>query len=287
MIKLSIIIPSWNTEMLLRQCLKSISAKFEIIVVENGSTDGSAEMVKKEFPEVILIENKENVGFGKANNQAAIKAKGDYLLFLNSDTIVKESSLEQLIGFLDNNQEVGAVSPLLLNEDGSFQLDPCYLKFPSPLGSFVYYNKILRPIFFRLFPSFLLSARDFINPVEVDQLPGAALMIRKKIFDKTGGFDIRFPIYFEDTDLSFQIRKQGMKLFIIPQAKITHFGRKSIKPVIEKEGISKFLYFNFNSLFLFSEKNYSKTKDRLIKLAVYANLFFGFKFKLIQQLLSR
>ncbi|PIU03180.1 hypothetical protein COT44_04780 [Candidatus Shapirobacteria bacterium CG08_land_8_20_14_0_20_39_18] len=291
-IRVSIIILSWNTAKLLRDCLKSLefeifNLKFEIIVVDNGSQDKSAEMVKKEFPAVNLIINKNNLGFSKANNQAAKIAKGEYLFFLNSDTIVKESALEKLIDFLDHNQEVGAVSPLLLNEDGSYQIDPCFLRFPSPLRALVYYNKYLRTLFTKIFPNYLFSVSDYTNVSQVEQIPGAALMIRKNLFKQIDGFDEKFPIYFEDVDLSFQINKAGYKLFVVPDARIIHLGRKSIEPVIKKEGLDKFLFLNFNSLFLFCEKNYSKTKAQLIKWAIFFNLLLGLKLGLLKQLINQ
>lgn len=286
MSKISIIIPSWNTKELLKQCLQSLKSDFEIIVVDNASTDGSPEMVKKEFPKVKLVCNKENVGFAGANNQGAKLASGDLLLLLNSDTVIIDDTVKTLAHFI-NETENTAVCPLILNEDRSVQKDPCYLRFPSPATALFYYNKILRQISVKIFPSILFSTTNFEKPTEIDQLPGAALMIRKEVFEKIGGLDERFPLYFEDTDLSFRLKKKGYKLMVVPEVKIIHFGRKSIDPIIKKGGMEKFYYLNFNSLFLFCEKNYSETKTVLIKLIIFLHLFSTLKFGLIKKLMAR
>ncbi len=282
--KVSIIITSWNTKELLRQCLESLKLTAEIIVVDNGSSDGSPEMVKKEFPQAKLIQNKENLGFAKGNNIGLGRAKGEYIMLLNSDTLVKPGAIEKLVDYLDKHEEVAAVSPLLLNEDGTGQKDPCYLKFPSPLTVFLYYNPILRKLSFKLFPGLLLSTSDFSRPSLVDQLPGAAMIIRAKILKEIGGLDEGYPHYFEDTDLSFRLQKAGGKLILVPESQITHLGRRSIQPVIEKEGKEKFFYLNFNSLFLFCRKHYSPLKTILIKTVVFSQLLLSGKISLVKKL---
>ena len=288
MIKVSIIILSWNTQNLLRDCLKSLqdlpSAGYEIIVIDNASTDGSAGMVVREFPEVRLTRNKKNLGFAAGNNQGINLSNGKLVLFLNSDTLVQERSVEKLTQFIEENNEVGAVAPLLFNEDGSLQKDPCYLRFPSPLTVFLYYHKPLRNLTFKLFPSLLLSSTKFDKPVKVDQLPGAALMIRRNILKKIGGFDEKFPLYFEDTDLSFRVKKLGYKLVVVPETKVIHLGRRSIQPIVEKEGLERFYFLNFRSLFWFCEKNYPAWKTLLIKMVVFSHLLRGLKLSLMRKL---
>lgn len=285
--RVSIIILSWNTKKLLVQCLRSLSLNYEIIVIDNASTDGSPEMIRKEFPKVRLICNKENVGFAKGNNQGVEIATGDLVLFLNSDTFVKDGAIEKLVTFFNKSDDIVAVSPLIINENGSIQQDPCYLHFPSPMMSFFYYNRILRKLSTKFFPDLLFSITDFRNPSEIDQLSGAALMIRRELFKKVGGFDENFPLYFEDTDLSYRLRKRGYKLMVIPEAEVIHLGRKSIDSVIKKKGMEEFYYLNFNSLFLFCEKNYSKIKTFIIKLVIFLHLLFTLKVSLIKKLLAR
>lgn len=305
--RISIIILSWNTKELLRQCLESIYEdiggykidinryKFEIIVVDNGSSDGSVEYLKAQSAErkttaqklkLKIIQNERNLGFAKGNNQGIKAAKGKHIMFFNSDTIAKKGALKRLTEHLDKNPGVGAVSPLVLNQDGSIQKDPCYLKFPSPLLTFFYYNKILRRLALNFFPQILFSAAGFEKSIEVDQLPGAALMARKNVLDKIGGFDEDYKLYFEDTDLSWRIRKLGWKLMVVPQAKIIHLGRKSIEPVIKKTGIEKLYFLNFSSLFLFCRKHYPSWKSTLIRVIVLLHLASTFKFRLILKLIK-
>ena len=134
-IKISIIIPSWDTKDLLRNCLKSLGSSYEIIIVDNNSTDGTVKMIEKEFPDVLLIKNKKNVGFGAANNQGLRKAKGDYLLLLNSDTVIKNKAPLVMAQYLKDNNDVGVVGPKLLNKDGTLQ--PSAGPFPNLKISFI------------------------------------------------------------------------------------------------------------------------------------------------------
>ena len=297
--KLSIIILSWNTGELLKQCLESVisglfikeltdyKCRVEIIVVDNASEDGSCEMVKKEFPEVRLIQNKENLGFAKGNNVGLNEAKGEYIMILNSDTIIKEGAIEKLVKFLDTNENAAGVMPLLLNKDNSIQKDPIYLRFPSPLFVFINYNSFFKKIAVNFFSDLLYSVNDFSRVSEVEQLSGAAMIIKGDILKSIGGFDETYPYYFEDVDLSFQLRKLGYKLFMDPEAKIIHLGGQSTKKLIENDGMDKMHYLNFNSLFIFSDKSYSKTKSKMIKFIVLAQLILKGKLKLVRKLLSK
>ena len=297
--KLSIIILSWNTGELLKQCLESVisglfikeltdyKCRVEIIVVDNASEDGSCEMVKKEFPEVRLIQNKENLGFAKGNNVGLNEAKGEYIMILNSDTIIKEGAIETLVKFLDTNENAAGVMPLLLNKDNSIQKDPIYLRFPSPLFVFINYNSFFKKIAVNFFSDLLYSVNDFSRVSEVEQLSGAAMIIKGDILKSIGGFDETYPYYFEDVDLSFQLRKLGYKLFMDPEAKIIHLGGQSTKKLIENDGMDKMHYLNFNSLFIFSDKSYSKTKSKMIKFIVLAQLILKGKLKLVRKLLSK
>lgn len=298
-IKLSIIIVSWNTAKLLRDCLNSLkfeirpclpagrNLKFEIIVVDNASEDGSCEIVKKEFPEVRLIQNKENLRLAKANNIGIKQAKGEYIMILNSDTIIKEGAIGKLVDFLDNNEKATGVMPLLLNDNGSVQKDPVFLQFPSPLRVFFNYNSWLKKIALSFFPNLLFSVKDFSQVTEVEQLSGAAMIIRGGIFKSIGGFDERYPYYFEDVDLSYRLKKLGYKLFMDPEAKIIHLGGRSTQKLIENDGLDKMYFLNFSSLFLFSDKNYSKIKSKMIKLVVLVQLMLKRKWELIRKLLGK
>ena len=296
--KLSIIIVNWNTAELLRQCLNSLvqsskacpelaegfKVQSEIIVVDNGSTDDSVKLIQS--LKLKVIQNKENLGFAKGNNIGIKEATGEYIMLLNTDTVVKEGAVEKLVEFLDrSSDEVAAISPLILNSDDTIQKDPCFLKYPSPLSVLFYYNSILKNIALKFFPKLLFSVTDFSKPSLVDQLPGAAMMIKKKVLDEIGLFDEKFQIYFEDSDLCMRMKKAGYMLSFEPSAKIVHLGRQSIKPIIDKEGIEKFYLLNFESLFRFCKKHYSFMKYFSIKIIILLQLLLTGKIGLFVKLI--
>lgn len=288
MIEVSVIILSFNTRQYLDNCLRSvfnnIDSKTEIIVFDNGSSDGSAGMVARKYPKARLIKNSNNLGFSAGNNLAAKSARGRYLFFLNSDIIWESGNVSKLKQLM--TEDVGAVSPLLLNENKSIQADPCYLRFPSAIRSLIYYNRPIKNLVVKLFPRLLFSNVDKDEVFFSEQLPGAALMVKKDLFEKIGGFDENLPIYFNDTDISWRIARENLKLLVNPAVKIVHYGRKSIAPLIEKEGIEFFYLLNFRSLFDFCVKNYSVVKTLSIKIAIFINLAIRFKIGLIRKLFS-
>ncbi len=191
-------------------------------------------MIKEKFPQVRLILNKENVGFGRANNQGIEIAKGKYILFLNSDTIVKEKSLQNLIGFLNKNEKIGILGAKLILKDGSIQpwaigYNPNILKalLEKPLGflgKYFAHNKWFKNLSY----PFTLRFWEHDKIKEIDWVTGAALLIRKSVLNKIGGFDPSFFLYFEDVDLCFRARKAGYKVLFYPEAEIIHFGGGSI-----------------------------------------------------------
>jgi len=226
-VRLSIIVLSWNTKDLLRQCLKSLNSKLktqnskiEVIVVDNGSTDDSVSMVKKEFPQVKLIENLRNLGFAKGNNIGIKVAKGEYIMLLNSDTIVKPGALEKLTRFLDKNQEFAIAGPRLLNQDETSQ--PNCGRFPGLLVSFV-----------MLFKEHL-GGSDFVrcSPKEskkVDWLMGSAFVARSEVFEKVGGLDEKLFMYMEEVEWFYRAKKAAFKAYFLKEAEIIHLGRGSSK----------------------------------------------------------
>lgn len=260
--ELSIIIVNWNTKQLLKNCLSSIQkirkevGVLEIIVVDNGSRDGSVEFVKGLGSQVRLIENTKNLGFARANNQGIKIAKGKYIFLLNSDTVVKEGALKKLVEYLEKHRGVAAVSPMLLNSDGSTQIKS-YLKFPSVWRVIFYHNVLLRPIIMCSLLRHLVVER--INnelPFKVDHLSGAALMASRRTWKKTGGLDEDYFFFFEDVDWCYRVRKGKFgKLIVAPDAKIIHIGGASWKEWKEKKRY-KFYKQNFASLLLFVKKNY-------------------------------
>lgn len=218
----SLIILSWNTKNLTKECLKSIGnlKSSEIIVVDNGSNDGSPEMIKKEFPRVILIKNKKNLGFGAANNQGMKKAKGDYFLILNSDTVVKNKAPLKMAQFLERHPQTGAVGCKLLNPDGTDQ--PSFGPFPNLLVSFVM-------LFAEHWLGGHLVRRSSHEIEETDWVMGAALMIKKEVFAKAGPMDESIFMYLDEVEWCYRIKKAGFKVMFYPEAKIVHLGRGSSK----------------------------------------------------------
>lgn len=231
--KLSICIVIWNTKDLIKKCLLSIykhppKCEFEVFVADNNSPDGTADMIEKEFPQVALIRNRENLGFATANNQEFALAEGRYLLVLNPDTEVFEGSIDKLIDFLDKNKDAGVVAPKLLNSDGSLQR--------SCMGFPTLEAMAMRQLFIEaLIPSNPFSKKylmsDFKHDIttEVDQPMGACLLIRKEIIDKIGPFDSGYYMFFDEVDLCFRIKKSGWKIFFTPGSSVMHHGGTAVK----------------------------------------------------------
>lgn len=225
---LSIVIPSYNTKELLEDCLQSIKeaktkVSLEIIVVDNASSDSSIEMVRKKFGEVIVIENRVNKGFAQAVNQGWKKAKGKYILFLNSDTVVKNESLDLLVNYARNNPEVGAVSGKLTLRDGKIDPD-AHRGFPTPWSSltfFLGFEKLLPKS--RLFAQYHQGWKDRHTIHEIDSGAGALLLVPKRILEELKGWDERYFFYGEDIDLCYRIKQKGYKVVFHPGTEVVHY----------------------------------------------------------------
>lgn len=218
MTTLSIIILNYNTKELTKKCISSITKQykkeienstFEIIVVDNASTDGFLEELGSY--DVRLIKNEENYGFSKGNNIGAKQAKGIYLLFLNSDTEVKDRGFLDMVTFLEENKEVGILGGKLTNEDGSSQ--PSAGKFYSLVNVFFTLFGLERVGMVRISPTKLIP---------VDWVSGASLMIRKSLFEKLSGFDEHFFMYLEDMELCLRVKKIGFMTYFFPSVYIVH-----------------------------------------------------------------
>jgi GT2 family glycosyltransferase len=226
-IDISVIIVNWNTKDLLRNCLNSVyqtvsNLIFEVIVVDNSSSDGSVAMLEKEFSSVIRIVNKENKGFGAANNQALARMKGKYALLLNSDTVLTPQAVNKLWDFCEANQKAAIVCGQLLNADGSKQNS--IASFPGLLTLAVN-TSVLE----YLLPCFYPSKRyKHTSPFEVDSVIGACMMIRKRALAEAGSFDERYFFFFEETDLAYTMRLRGWKIYQVPHALIYHLQGQSI-----------------------------------------------------------
>lgn len=250
--ELSIIILNWNSVQFLKPCLNSIlqnssGLSFEVIIIDGASFDGSAGLISESYPWVRFIQAQQNVGFAKGNNIAAGVAEGDYLLFLNPDTIVRGDALVALLSVLKNNANAGAVGAKLINTNGSLQTS-CIQSFPTVINQFLD-SEFLR----KLTPSSRLwgMAPLFSGgsaPSSVEAISGACVMIRSKLFHRIGGFTEAYFMYSEDLDLSFKVQQAGMQCLFVPGAEVIHHGGGSSKSaentfstVMMRESVYRFL----------------------------------------------
>jgi len=222
-IDLSIIIVNYNTKNFLRRCLESLISNYEIIVVDNNSSDGSPLMVTKEFPQVKLIKNKKNLGFAKANNLAIKKSSGRYILFLNPDTIVQKDTIKTMIKFMEENPKVGASTCRVELTNG--QLDQaCHRGFPTAWNAFCYFSG-LGKIFpkSKFFAGYSLTYLPLNKVHEIDAGVGAFLIVRREAGEQVGWFDEDYFWYGEDLDFCYRLKQKGWKIMFVPTTKIIHW----------------------------------------------------------------
>ncbi len=240
---ISFIIVNWNTADLLKNAIRSIKNdySFEIIVVDNASTDGSVGMLKKEFPDVFMIENSVNMGFAGAVNQGIGVAVGDYVILLNSDAVLGSESVERLISYMNENQDTGICGGQLINPDGSRQNS--FDNFPS-LATELLNKSLLRLFFPDKYPS---KNIDYDTPLNVDSIIGACFVISKKCMQEVGLLDEDYFFFMEETDWCYRASKAGYKITFVPSAKITHLQGKSAEKIHIKSRVeyyySRYLYF--------------------------------------------
>ncbi|MFH0945704.1 MAG: glycosyltransferase family 2 protein [Planctomycetota bacterium] len=229
--RVSTVVLSWNTEELLRSCLLSLRAmpdadRRELIVVDNGSDDDSAGMVEREFPEARLIRTGRNLGYAEGNNVGIRAARGRYVLLLNSDTEVEPDSISRLADFLDRNPEYGAVGAQLLSPDGSIQ-QAC-MRFPTlavAIGFDTWFGKW--SFLETRIDHYFYADFDHTHSEDVDQPPGTALMVPRKVYDKVGLLDPDLFLFYNDVDLCRRIRKSGYRIRYLADARILHHGGAS------------------------------------------------------------
>jgi len=226
---LSVIIVSYNVCDFLAACLKSIfhvehRCSFEVWVVENGSHDGSLDMVKQDFPQVNLIESGQNLGFAAANNLAIMRCTGRYFLLLNPDTLVMKNALDSLVDFLDTHQNVGGAGSRLLNPDLSLQ--------PSAFPFTTLGREFWRLFYLdAIYPYALYRQQDWstYEPRRVDVLQGTSLALRRSALEDIGLLDVSFFMYSEEVDLCYRLHIGGWQLFWVPASKIVHYGGQSTR----------------------------------------------------------
>jgi len=269
---LTVSIVSYNSLNFLRDCLDSIlenppSLKYEIIVVDNASADGSCELVQKNFPQVKLLRNSKNTGFAAANNKAISKTNSKYILLINSDCKVYKNSLDNLVSFMEKNKKVGIAGPKIINSDGSVQLS-CR-KFPS------IFNAAFHTILTNIVPNnpfsrkYKLADVNRDTPFEVDWVSGSAMIIRRKALEDTGPIDERYFMYVEDLDLCYRMWQKSWKVYYYPCASILHHiggssGNSELKACFRMQ----------RSVFYFFWKNHRKSwKIFLIPLLIIVLAF--------------
>lgn len=240
---LSIVIVSWNVRDLLERCLETVQASLdyrgltgEIIVVDNGSTDGSPEMVRDRFPSVSLVEPGVNLGYSGGNNVGLRRAQGRYVLILNPDTELMPETLGRLVDALDRNPSIGLVGPALFFPDG--RLQSSRRRFPNLLVGLIE-STSLEPWFAhsRILRDFRLLDYPDDQPAPVDWVVGAALMVRREVVEQVGLFDETFFMYFEELDWQRRIKEAGWSIWYWPEARVVHHEGASSRQVVARRQI--------------------------------------------------
>jgi O-antigen biosynthesis protein len=269
---LSVVIVNYNVRQFLENALGSIQRAMEglqgeIFVVDNASDDGSVEMVRNAFPDVCLIENRDNVGFARANNLALTRARGRFLLLINPDTVVQEDTFRVMIRFFDEHPDAGLAGCKILNPNGSIQL-PCRRSFPTP---WVAFTKVfgLAGLFpgSRLFGSYNLT---YLSPDEtypVDAVSGSFMMLRRDVYETIGGLDEGFFMYGEDLDWCYRVQQSGKKVYYVHSTKIIHFKGESTR----RSEIDELKVF-YGAMQVFVEKHFGKSS--IVKLLLNAGIVF-------------
>ncbi|GHT71926.1 hypothetical protein FACS1894155_09940 [Bacteroidia bacterium] len=252
--KLSVVIVNYNVRYYVEQCLLSVleatkNMEAEIFVVDNHSSDDSIGYLKPKFPGVIFIENEDNPGFSKANNQAIELSEGEYILLLNPDTVVAEDTFENVCRFMDEHPEGGGLGVKMIDGYGTF-LPESKRGFPSPWNSFCKMSRITKLFpHSRIFAKYYLRYLDENEVHEVDVLAGAFMLLRRKTLEKTGLLDEAFFMYGEDIDLSYRITLSGYKNYYIPE-KIIHYKGESTKKDL------KYVKIFYEAMLIFFKKHY-------------------------------
>ncbi|MBO0703313.1 MAG: glycosyltransferase family 2 protein [Candidatus Dormibacteraeota bacterium] len=251
----SVIIVNYNTRDLLLQCLDALEqatdAPHEVIVVDNGSSDGSADAVEQRFRKAIVVRH-QNVGFGRGNNAGLQQAAGRFVLLLNSDVVVKRGCVDRLADHLLLHPEVGAVGPRLVRPSGQLDL-ACRRGFPTPRASFFRVIGLSRLFSHsRFFNAYNLGYLDEHQEHEIDAGSGACLLVRRSTIDQVGFFDPDFFMFGEDLDLCFRIKEGGWKVMYLPSAEAVHLKGQSTRLATRR------MLFAFHSaMWTFHSKHYA------------------------------
>jgi GT2 family glycosyltransferase len=254
---MSIVLVCWNNLAYLDPCLKSLyeselSSTFDVVVVDNGSTDGSQEMLRSKYPDVQIIQNEYNVGLGKASNQGIEATNGRYVLLLNNDTIVNGPSLDAMVHFLDSHPKTGVVGGRLLNADGSIQ--SCYHDFSTLGEEFLIASRLGETLLWEGYPSKLND--DQVR--SVGWVSSACAMIRRLALDEVGLLDENYFIYGDEADLQYRIKEAGWDVHFIPSASTIHYGGRSMNRWSRRKMV-------YRGKMLFYQKHYGKTRTGILR----------------------
>lgn len=286
--EVSIIIVNYNTKDLLRNCLNSIinttsDLSYEIIVSDNNSKDGSVEMIKSEFPKVLLIENEINGGFAYGNNKGIKISSGDFIFLLNSDTIILNDAIFKMLQYMKENKKIGILGPKLLNPDLTDQTS--VFAYPTIFKEFASIFEIKKLLNNKLFKKFIMKisikflsndvnqylnnfkAKREIETVEV--LVGAAMLIRREVIEKIGGLDEDYFMYYEEIDYCLNSAKHGWPCVFYPEAEIIHLIGQSSKKLNSFTFITR-----YKSMLHYFEKNHGNGKKNIVKFILIIGLNF-------------
>lgn len=285
--QLSIVIVNYNVKYFLEQCLHSVvkasaGLRCEIFVVDNNSVDGSVSMVRDKFPGVILIENKENKGFSRANNQAIERAGGKYILLLNPDTLVEDDTLRKVLNFMDEHPDAGGLGVKMIDGKGKF-LPESKRGLPTPAVAFykVFGLSAMFPRS-RTFGRYHLGYLDKDQTHHVDVLSGAFMLLRKSVLDKTGLLDEEFFMYGEDIDLSYRITRAGYRNYYYHGTRIIHYKGESTK----KSSLN-YVFVFYNAMIVFANKHFTKENARILSLMINLAIYFRALISIVSRFISR
>lgn len=287
MLDLSIIIVSYNTKEFLQKCLQSVfegskDMSLEVIVVDNASIDNSVEMVKKEFPKVFVIENRNNLGFSKANNLGVKQAKGRYLLFFNSDTVVNKNVLKKMVDFMDENKKAGAATCRVALTDGKLD-DACHRGFPTPWNSFCHFTGLSKvSLAKKIFSGYSLGWMDLKETHKIDACAGAFMIVRREAGEEIKWWDEDYFWYGEDLDFCYRLKEKGWDIYFNPYVSILHYkgvsgGIKNISKHLttaDKETKIRATYARFEAMKIFYKKHYMNKYPQILNFLVNTGINF-------------
>jgi len=273
---ISIIIVTWNSEKYIIPCLKSIYKQkeygfnnFEIIIIDNNSKDSTIKIIENEFSNVILIKNKLNLGYAKANNQGFKTAIGNFILLLNPDTELQNNFFQPMLDFIEQNDKVGVIAPKVINPDFSIQYSiRSFPDYPILLWEFSGLSKILP--YNRTFGKWRMMYFNYNELTEIDQPMASCLLIRKSAADTISYFDETFPMFYNDVDFCYRVKQTGWQIYYFPRSVVIHERGASTKRVR-----NKMIFSMHKSLYYYFKKHTKSKSFKIIRLTLYPLLVFS------------